>query len=202
MSCLMAHALDRDCEESVILDEYACSEALFSTKKPLAPRVIKSYIKRLALGKWRGVFFYGPSLFTRLQGSSMGDTGSVFVGLLDRIRHHEAVFAPLQDPLDNCWSLCVFVKNLDSLLGGTVFVVQSVDLVPPRPGGSLDVIDHIIGQWMPEGWKRRHLPCHQVLVDPTVSGVRMLHHLHVLLHARFWESKRVDTWLENGGLLQ
>jgi hypothetical protein len=49
-------------------------------------------------------------------------------------------------------------------------------------------------QRLPGDWLRARIPCHDVLADGTVTGIRMLHHLHVLLFARFWRDRDLLQW--------
>lgn len=180
MSCAVAESLDRLFPCNPELKLIASWEATVNKGSPLPNYVVKAYNKYLARGRVAGAFLYGPSLFSQLM-TPRPNARPFPRRFLERIQRYEAVFVPICNGEEH-WSLSIFVRNLKGQ-GGTLFTVCAMHQTK-RVNDTLKILCN----QLPNRWEQRQIPCHAILSDSTVSGIRMLHHLHTLLWERFWEN--------------
>lgn len=193
--------------------------------KHLSPLVVRAYVEYLIQWGVEGAFLYGPLLFQTLFRANT-TTGAVSLSvrcgpwkrLLARLMRFEAVFIPLQaDPPH--WCLYVLIPHHKKSAGGVAYIVDSVSH-KKKESSVHQRIDEIVKR-LPGSWNQHtvkahthtffffftvccvsviaRLPCHPILADGSTSGIRMLHHLHVLLLARFWTAIDEDSrWVHPG----
>lgn len=180
--------------------------------------VVAAYVERLAARvAHAGAVLYGPMVIAggeRPPASDAPLTQRVCWHVQDDLDRGNAVFLPVRwEPTrdERRWCLGVLVGGgagrdrggprvrvdprappADDLAHGTVYLVDSV---PGTEREHEELAEHLVAG-IRGRWSARSLPCQPLLRDRSVSGIRMLHHLHVLVQARFWEDPA--AWLERG----
>ena len=112
-----------------------------------------------------------------------------FNRLRRRLQGNRVVFVPACPHEGGDWCLYVFVPNHPDLRSGTVYVVDGCRF--RRPSLHHAVVENLLHR-LGSNWFFVPLPCCRVGSGSTCVG--MLHHLHVLLHARFWLSSCPESW--------
>lgn len=106
-----------------------------------------------------------------------------------RLQGNKAVFVPACPHEGGDWCLYVFITNHSDLRSGTVYVVDSCR--SRRNSLHHAVIENILHR-LGSQWFFVPLPCARVAQNFTCLS--MLHHLHTLLHARFWVHCGDTSW--------